>query len=238
MNRQITRPKAIFFDAGETLVYPHPSLAAVAEAVIARLAPELLPFDQAALGRHIEAAILAQRRAGHLVHYPADAAHRFWHTTYEHFLGQWLPADRATTVAAALFTAYTDRTTWRLFPDVQPLLTLLRPTIPSLGILSNWEDWLDDLLLTLKIRPLFDHILVSGQLGLEKPDPAIFQEALSRAGVAPAELLYVGDSLHHDIQPCSALGIQAVLIDRHNRHPDGPGYSRLTDLGQLPSLFQ
>jgi putative hydrolase of the HAD superfamily len=201
--------------------------------VVGRLAPELPPLDMRALAAHIESSMIERRRAGRLVHHPADAARDFWRGAYLAFLGDRLPPERAAAVADGLLAAFTDVRAWALFPDVAPALAALRPTGLTLGILSNWEDWLGDLLAALDVRAAFDYVLVSGELGLEKPDPAIFRRALELAGAAPGELVYVGDSLHHDIEPCLALGIRAVLIDRADRHPDGPGYTRLTDLRLL-----
>src|SRR5687768_13205493 len=84
--RRWPAPRAIFFDMGNTLVYPHPSFEVVASEVVARHAPELLPLDSRALGAHIEARMLGQRQAGRLVHYPAAAARAFWQATYVEFL--------------------------------------------------------------------------------------------------------------------------------------------------------
>ncbi|MCC6630189.1 MAG: HAD-IA family hydrolase [Chloroflexi bacterium] len=233
----MTRPRAVFFDAAGTLVYPHPSPAGVVEAVLRQWAPAALPLDGGALAAHIEAAMRACRQAGRLVHYPAAAALDFWRDAYRTFFGQQLAAAQAAAVADALLTAFTDLTTWRLFADVRPTLAALRPVVPTLGLLSNWEDWLPDLIVALEVRHLLDHLLVSGAIGLEKPDPAIFQRALCLAGVAPDEFVYVGDSLHHDIEPCQALGLRAVLIDRDGRLADVAGAVRLTDLRQLPAAL-
>jgi HAD superfamily hydrolase (TIGR01549 family) len=231
------RPRAVFFDAAGTLVGPHPSLAAAVVDVIAREAPELAPLDLKALDEHIEARILGHRRAGGLVHYPADAARAFWQATYVEFVAAHLPPERAIRVADGLLACFTELSHWALFPDVLPTLAALREAGLILGLLSNWEDWLDDLLVALRVRDRFDHVLVSGVIGLEKPDPAVFRRALALAGVAPSELVYVGDSLHHDIEPCLALGIRAVLIDRAGRHAETETYPRVTDLRALPALL-
>lgn len=231
------QPRAVFFDAYGTLVAQHPSYEAVVERALRSIAPELLPLDGHALDRHIEASIVAHRGSGRLVHYPAGAAQAFWRATYRQFLADHLPAERAAQAADALLAAFTDLGSWALYPDVPPVLTALRAAGLTLGLLSNWEDWLTDLLIALEIGDTFDHVLVSGILGLEKPDPAIFQRALALAGIAPAEMVYVGDSLHHDIEPCLALGIRAVHIDRHDRRPETAGHERITDMRQLPSLL-
>ncbi len=230
-------PRAVFFDAYGTLVAQHPSFEEIAARALRPIAPEVLPLDGREVDRHIERCIIAHRQSGRLVHYPAAAADAFWRATYRELLAERLPAERAAQAADALLAAVTDLSAWALYPDAPPALAAIRAAGLTLGILSNWEDWLDDLLIALNLGDTFDHVLVSGTLGLEKPDPAIFHHALTLAGVAPAELVYVGDSFHHDIEPCLALGIRAVLIDRHQRRPDAAGYERVTDLRDLPALL-
>jgi putative hydrolase of the HAD superfamily len=237
MNQSTARPRAIFFDAGGTLIAQHPSPEAITERALATVAPELLPLDGRALDRHIEARILAHRAGGRLVHFPAPSARAFWTETYRSFLADRLPPDRATQAAEALLAAFTDLGAWALYPDAPAALVALRESGLTLGLLSNWEDWLDELLAALELRDAFRHVLVSGVLGMEKPDPAIFRHALAVTGLTPAELVYVGDSPHHDVDPCLTLGIQPVLIDRHDRHPDVPGCIRIGDLRDLPAAL-
>jgi putative hydrolase of the HAD superfamily len=231
------QPQAIFFDAAGTLVYPNPSSSAVVETVLRRLAPSALPVDGRALGQHIDARMRQRRQAGHLVHYPPDEARAFWQTAYLTYFAAQLGPAQATVIADALLTSFTDLATWRLYDDVRPTLTALRACVPTIGLLSNWEDWLPDLLSALYLRDAFDQVIVSGIVGLEKPDPAIFQHALTLAGVEPSGCVYVGDSLHHDIEPCLALGIRAVLIDRDDQFSTPPSVLRLRDLRHLaPAL--
>ena len=64
----------------------------------------------------------------------------------------------------------------------------------QLGVVSNgFVDVQYRKLEALQIRPLFDCIVLSEEVGVQKPDPRIFQHAASILGVAPEECLYVGD---------------------------------------------
>jgi FMN phosphatase YigB (HAD superfamily) len=57
----------------------------------------------------------------------------------------------------------------------------------------------------------------SGVVGVEKPDPRIYEVALRQAaggGVAPGEALHIGDSLRKDYAPARSLGMHALLLDR------------------------
>ncbi len=78
---------------------------------------------------------------------------------------------------------------------------------------------------------------ISGEVGVEKPDPRIFLLALERAGVDAAETVYVGDNPEFDVWPSAALGMTPVLIDRRERFPDHEGL-RITDLRDLPTVLE
>ena len=81
----------------------------------------------------------------------------------------------------------------------------------------------------------FDVRVISGVEGIEKPDPRIYRIALERAGVAPEEAAFVGDSPEFDVDPPAALGMFPVLIDRRERHPSFAGVRirRLTELADV-----
>jgi HAD superfamily hydrolase (TIGR01549 family) len=69
----------------------------------------------------------------------------------------------------------------------------------------------------LEIASHFPVIVVSGEVGVWKPDPEIFRIALDRSGVGPEEAIYVGDSADHDIPGAHAAGMRAVWINRGGR---------------------
>jgi FMN phosphatase YigB (HAD superfamily) len=86
-----------------------------------------------------------------------------------------------------------------------------------LGLISNiWRPYLESVrrsygaLFDAEIEPRLQ--LFSFELGLAKPDPEIFAEALRRAGVAPARAAMVGDSYDEDIAPAAALGMETVWV--------------------------
>lgn len=79
-----------------------------------------------------------------------------------------------------------------------------------------------------RIEPLgldryFEAIVVSGELGIRKPDPAIFAHMLRELDVAPAAAIYVGDNLEADIGGAHAAGMAAVWINRNGVTPDAKG---------------
>ena len=104
-------------------------------------------------------------------------------------------------------------------------------------MISNYEAWLEDLLVDLELTSLLSVRVVSGIEGVEKPDPAIFHLALKRVGLPARDVVYVGDVPDFDIDPAAGVGMFPVLIDRRGRHADFTG-PRVSDLRQLPALLE
>lgn len=119
-----------------------------------------------------------------------------------------------------------------VYPDVVPALQSLRARGKQLGIISNFSPNCEPLLKQLGIAAYFDFFIVSGIVGIEKPDPRIFELAVRASGQLHAELVYIGDSIFHDVEGAQNAGISGVLIDRSNRFPDFHG-ARIRDLREL-----
>ncbi len=96
---------------------------------------------------------------------------------------------------------------------VSATLTALRDRRLYVGMVSNIDDdQLGHMLELAGVRAHFDSILSSEAAQSCKPDSSIFQEALRRAGCAPQEALFVGDSLQQDIAGANRVGLRSVLI--------------------------
>jgi putative hydrolase of the HAD superfamily len=229
------RYRAVFFDAGETILHPAPSFPELFGRVLHGLGHSI-DEDTIRDGlytipqRFVEA---AERKE--LWTTSPERSYAFWSSVYRHFLVRvGLPTEDG--LQDALYRAFTDVRNYELFDDVRPLFDVLGRAGLRLGLISNFESWLQELLDHLGIRDVFDVSVVSGIEGIEKPDPAIFELALGRAGVAPAEAVYVGDVPAFDVDPPLELGMFAVLIDRRERHPSFEG-PRVTDLREVPALL-
>jgi putative hydrolase of the HAD superfamily len=74
------------------------------------------------------------------------------------------------------------------------------------------------------LLPFIDTLVVSSEVGWEKPHPAIFQEALRRLGIEAEETVFVGDSVWADVGGAQALGMKAVLT--HQYRQEDPGEAR------------
>lgn len=71
--------------------------------------------------------------------------------------------------------------------------------------------------ITPELVPYFDQIVISGDFGRGKPDPTIFEHALSRMNLQKDEVIMVGDNLMTDILGANRVGMKSVWINRHNK---------------------
>lgn len=230
------RFRAVLFDAGETLVHPSPSFPELFSRVLAaggheRTGDEVLDASKAVFHRFSEAA-----RDGDLWTTSPERSAAFWGGVYERMLDALgLPGRDG--LREALYEAFTDLSNYALFEDVVPTLEALAPSGAVLGVVSNFEAWLEDLLGRLGVRAALPVRVISGSVGMEKPDPRIWRLALEQAGVAATDAAYVGDNPEFDVWPAAAIGLTPVLIDRRGRFPDHEGL-RVTDLRDLPGVLE
>ena len=122
------------------------------------------------------------------------------------------------------------------FDDVLPAMDLLKQQGLTLGMISNMNRSGDELATSMGLSPYLDVAVTSGEVGAEKPDPAIFREALKRAGAEPQETVHVGDQLSSDMEGARGVGINPVLLDRDGNHPDYDDCPRIETLMEMPAL--
>jgi HAD superfamily hydrolase (TIGR01509 family) len=223
--------RAVLFDVGETLVHPAPSFPALFTQGLERQGHVRDEGDVLAASAVVLERFSAASREREAWTLSPEASRAFWIDVYERMLVSLeLPSTNG--LRETLYEAFTDLGNYALFDDVRPTLASLRRRGLTAGIVSNFEAWLEDLLVHLEVREEFPVRVISGLEGMEKPDPAIYAFALDRLGLPADQVAFVGDNPEFDIDPPVALGMTAVLIDRRGRHPDHPGV-RITDLRDL-----
>ena len=210
----------VFFDVGETILRPYPSF------------PELFALTCRREGFAVEAADverIQERLAPHLIDLAAESgvdrpslspesSRTYWTYLYARLLSELeLPADE---LIEPLYGVFSTAASYRLFDDVLPALADLRRSDYRLGVISNFEEWLEKLLVDLEVGGMFEVAVISGVEGIEKPESAMYERAVERAGVAPARCLHVGDSPTMDVAPARDAGLHVVLLDRRGRYRD------------------
>ena len=105
------------------------------------------------------------------------------------------------------------KATYCLFPDVDEVLNLLYRRF-ILGVITNGPNTQREKIDTTNLADYMDVVIISGEVGVGKPDPGIFTRALTPVQVSPREAIYVGDSLTWDIPGAKNAGLYSVWINR------------------------
>ena len=129
----------------------------------------------------------------------------------------------------------------RLDPEAHNVLTELGQN-RAIALVSNFDyaPYVHRLMTEWELTPLFDTILVSDAVGVKKPQPGIFEQALRKLNLPAAEVIHVGDS-REDIEGAAGAGIRPVWIDRqrqgHWRVPPESGVTCIRSLSELMDLL-
>jgi len=196
---------AIFFDAGNTLVFPalERTLAPLAARGILPTRHQLHASERFAK-HNLDGARLA-----------AGAAHsidaKYWEEYYSHLLNQLKVSDA--TLGGALVANSRISANWsRVLPGTVEVLDRLATRF-RLGIISNSDGRIEESLRNAGLAEHFETFTDSSNVGHEKPHPAIFAAAVKALGVSAAESIYVGDIYSVDYLGAKAAGMEAILMD-------------------------
>jgi putative hydrolase of the HAD superfamily len=233
-----SRLRAVFFDAGETLLAPHPSHHELFALVLSERGHDVAPDDVQKIFAEMGPSFVAvmDQKAVKAWSVSREASLEFWGRIYSEALGRLGVPDPNQEIFEALYERYTRYESYRLFPECISTLQAVRAAGLVVGLISNFEEWLEGMLIEMEVAHLFDFMVISGKEGVEKPDPAIFHLALERSGIDPATAIYVGDHPKLDVEAAQAVGMGAVLIDRKGHHPGFEG-DRISTLDGLLSLL-
>ena len=215
--------RAVFFDAGMTLIRPVNTV----ERIYAHYAgssgiplEELVPQLRRHFGELFEQARedMATGGDGYVASDAAD--HEMWRrlcfTVAERIPGL---TDDPQAWFEALYGHFGEPTTWQPFEEVAETLSGLKAKGIQLGVISNWDSRLVAILEGLGLSDIMDTVLVSAREGVRKPSPRIFELALERLGLEPHQALMVGDSVIDDVQGAQRAGLTGVLIHRGRGDP-------------------
>jgi len=228
--------RAVFFDAGHTLLYAHPDLGTVYAETTERFGVRLpaAAFVEAFIPVFKEA---TKRHAGQGT--TSDAQdYAMWQdiTRRIHAALPGLARVEFDAWFEALYRRFGDAEVWREYDDVRPALEDLRKRGLRLGIVSNWDSRLRRICEGLGLDRYLDFIVISAEAGVRKPDPRIFEKALSAAGVRPDEAIHVGDLLEEDVEGARRAGLRGVLIERRQRITPREAVDGLTVVRSLHDL--
>jgi HAD superfamily hydrolase (TIGR01509 family) len=217
--------RAVFFDAGGTLVFPD------RERTLAPLKSRGLSVTE----ERIHAAERAARRFRDAV--PPDSVWRdadkqYWKIYYGELLGS-ATDERLMDELVAL--SQTSRN-WNLInAGTREILLSLKQRF-SVALISNSDGRVSELMQDVGLGDCFESITDSGVVGYQKPSPKIFQAAIAAVGIEPNESVYIGDIYSIDYVGAKGVGMHAVLMDSFGTYA-GNGVTRVGDLIELRELL-
>ena len=226
--------QAVFFDIGGTLMYADPTVPEVFAHVARRRGHGVTVRDVEPCMQQVDEYYESEYLRDGDFWCDHDRAVQIWLDMYAMMADYCNLNDSG--LPQAVYDEYLRPENWSLFPDAQACLKGLKRRGFKLGVISNWDATLEDLLRKMGYLPYFDEVISSASVGCRKPSRAIFEIALERMGVEPGDAVHVGDLPEADGDGASGAGIRPIIIDRHDRHQDC-AYERIPVLTDLVSML-
>jgi len=220
----------IFLDAGGTLVWPNWT----------RVSVEL-----ASEGIHVAAAVLVagdpharhSLDQAHLVA-PSTGTRLGW-AYVESVLGR-AGVELTPGVQGVLRRLEEYQRTTNLWETVPPFVPETLVELRRLGyrlvVVSNANGTVRRAFERIGLYELVDLVIDSAEEGVEKPDPRLFEIALTRAGATAGRTMHAGDIYHVDVVGARAAGLTPVLVDEANLYEDADCH-RVASIAELPRLL-
>jgi putative hydrolase of the HAD superfamily len=221
--------KAIFFDAGNTLLFLDHRV----------VLPILSEFGgEADESVFKEAEIHARIRLTQRIEEGAfGTENHLWQEYFQNlFLASGVPESQLETLGAEVRKVHQERHLWTYMDPATPgALDALKAAGYELAVISNADGRVEGLIEEAGIRDRFEFVLDSELEGVEKPDPEIFLRACHRMGVDPGDSLYVGDLYPVDVLGSQKAGLRALLLDPMDKmeYP----VDRIRDVAALPAYL-
>lgn len=125
------------------------------------------------------------------------------------------------------------------YAESERVMEELREMGLGLYVVSNWDALLEEVLEELGWTRYFDGVVASALVGVEKPAPGIFEEALRLSGTPREKAVHVGNDPVADIEGAASCGLDAVYVDRlGGGEPEAPAVAIVPDLTGLPELLE
>lgn len=224
--------RAVTFDVTHTLIHS-PRLGEIYAAVLRRHGVDLEAEEARRLISTVWQELSCSADPGHDRFGVHPEGERGWWRRFLERLCELKGAPPPSRFAAAeLYHRFGTAAAWEVYPEVMRTLTALARQGLLLGVVSNWDHRLPDLLTRLRLAKFFAAVTYSAKAGVEKPDGRIFQQAVAGLGVEPAAVLHVGDGRLEDVEGAVAAGMKALHLTRNT------GGGDLQDLSELPALVE
>jgi putative hydrolase of the HAD superfamily len=228
--------KAVFFDAGKTLLRAQPSVAEIYEDTARKYGLPVEPGMMKSVFSHEwkRSTMVDDLKKTGMPATPQEEK-RWWKGFVGRVFGHFEKTSDFDLLFEALYERFALPESWQLYPDVKPCLEYCRRKGIVMAVVSNWDSRLIDLLKGHNIRHYFDRVVISSQVGYEKPDLRIYRYALEALNLEPHCTIHVGDDPDLDVTASRNAGITGILL---NRTGCVPGYEpAIGSLSELPAFL-
>jgi putative hydrolase of the HAD superfamily len=207
--------KGVFFDAGNTIVFPDYYIYRdICEALGIEVSIEEIVRAEAGARGAFDRSVAES---------PGKEVHGFWPVYYTPFFEHLRVPSESIPDAIEMTRVANDNDLGIWCEPVDGLDAVvrdLRSRDIRTGVISNSDGKVEWRLEELGVRDLFDFVIDSAIVGISKPDVRIFQNALDASGLEPAEAVYVGDYYEVDVRGARAAGMVPVLFDPVEAYPE------------------
>jgi putative hydrolase of the HAD superfamily len=125
-----------------------------------------------------------------------------------------------------------------LFPNTIETLEELKARGKKLHIITNGFSEVQHLKLQKSnLESYFDVVICSDAIGINKPEPGIFHEALKQAGAKSATSAMIGDHLEIDVLGANQVGMQGILFDPKREHKNLRSVKRIENLREITEMI-
>jgi HAD superfamily hydrolase (TIGR01549 family) len=231
------RIRAVFLDAGNTLVFPQLELIITD---LKRFGHSATPEDfytaERLAKQQLDDWLWPQIRGGE---FPKQIDYYYW-SEYLRQLARRLgaPENERSELTQRLIESFQNIQLWSCVkPDTPAFLEWLAADGYFLGVISNSTGTLESQLVRLGLARFFQAILDSAIVGIQKPHPEIFKLALQRAGVEAWEAVFVGDTYATDVGGAQLAGLTGVLMDSVGAYPDA-ACLKISSLPELARILE
>ncbi len=209
----------LFVDVGNTLIHPTRS---VSEVYVGEARRDGIVLCEDTLSKGFVELFSAKkmdaRRKGQLAYGTTEeSAKGFWWGLFVELLQQQGVSEaKAAPVFDRIYTHFNTVEAWTIYPDADRLLDRCAKASLPVVLVSNWDARLPYVVHACGITPRVQATVGSFEVGIEKPDPRIFDFAFEAAGVSrqTAKTLHVGDSVTEDMPAAKGAGVPCLIIDR------------------------
>lgn len=219
-------PRAVFFDAVGTVIFP------------ARPAADVYTEAARRHGLTADPEDVRRRLWAHFRVEEARDRELNWVTSEDRERERWRNIVFATIDGATdelfleLYLHFANPSAWTVPASAAGSIARLVSRGVRVGMGSNYDTRLEGVVSgTRALRPLRERLVISSLVGVRKPGGVFFAEVVRAAGCDPFDILFVGDDPDNDYHGANAAGMKAVLLDEHGKHEGIP--SRVRSLAEL-----